>query len=638
MKKIISSFPLIVLSAIVLFLPIACVDLDYDQPPAGGQDPNLPVNTTIAELKALHTLGQYEEITNNAILSALVISNDEAGNFFKQLVIQDATGGIEIRIEVTDLHNKYPVGRKVYLRAKGLWLGDYNGLIQLGAGVGTDDQGDPELIRLPESLADQFIITATYGNTVTPKVVTLDQITLADVSTLVQLDGVQFINADAGVTYADAVLQLSINREIEDCSRRRLIVRNSGFATFASALTPTGGGSIVGILGVFREDYQLMIRDLADVNMAGDRCASNLFSTASLQQMFAQGTTTVPGGSVRGVVISDYNSQSVTGRNLYIQDATGGIVLRFTANHSFALGDEINVDVSGGILGEFNGLLQVDGLDAAGGSVVSHPGDVTPRDATVLEVLTNAQAWESTLVKISNATLTDNTIFNGSVTVSDGTGSMVLFTRSQSTFANNALPTGTVAITAIVSEFNAPQLIIRNATDVTGGGTGGGEDIDESFTSIDNNIDINLSGWANIAVKGTRLWRAQVFSGNHYAQATAFNDVAAEMESWLITPPIMLDVAKKITFESAKAFWTHDGLSVWISSDFNGTDVTGATWTPLNPTLAQMADTDHAFIPSGNVDLSSFTGTVRIGFKYVGSGPGGQTTSCRIDNVKVEKI
>jgi hypothetical protein len=99
-----------------------------------------------------------------------------------------------------------------------------------------------------------------------------------------------------------------------------------------------------------------------------------------------------------------------------------------------------------------------------------------------------------------------------------------------------------------------------------------------------------------------------------------------------------LDVAKKIIFESAYGFYEHDGLTVWISSDFNGSDVTGANWQQLSPTIATSADTEFSFIPSGNVDLSGFSGTVRVGFKYVGSGPGGQTTSWRIDNVKVEDL
>ncbi len=615
-------------------IPVACVDQEFDHPPAGGTDPNLPVNTTIAALKAMHTLDEQEQITEDLTFSGIVISNDQAGNFFKQLVIADETGGIELRVDMTDMFAVYPVGRKVYVKVKNLWLGDYNGLIQLGLGV---DQASGDLLRIPEPFVSDIIIPATYGNPVIPKVVTIDQLQLSDVSTLIKLEGVQFTSGDAGETYADLILQQSLNRDIQDCAQRTVILRSSGFARFAGDLTPEGNGSITAVLGVFGDDFQLTIRDVDDVDMTGARCASNEFTIASLKTLFANGTTAIPAGSIRGVVTSDFSSQSVTGRNLYIQDATGGIVVRFDANHSLNLGDEASIDVTGGTLSEFNGLLQIDGVNAGGASFEGHPGDVTPRVATVLEILNNAQAWESTVVRINDVTLTGAPSFSGEVIVTDATGSMILFTRSQSTFAGNALPTGNVSITALISEFNAPQLIIRNANDVSGGGTGTTE-VDESFTSIADNADILLPGWANIAVKGTRLWRAKVFQGNTYAQATAFGDTGAEMESWLITPSISLDEAKKITYETAKAFHVHDGLSVWISSNFNGTDVAGATWIPLGGTIATSSDADHTFIPSGDVDLSGFTGPVRVGFKYVGSGPGGQTTTYRVDNVTVEKL
>lgn len=611
----------------------ACVDQDFDQPPAGGFDPNIPVTTTIAALKALHTLGQYEQITDDLTFAGLVVSNDAAGNFFKQLVIQDETGGIEMRIEMTDMNNVYPVGRKVYVKAKNLWLGDYNGLIQLGVGV---DQNEDELIRIPESLVDQFIIPATYGNTVTPKSVSIDQLTLNDVSTLITLSGVQFTGADAGETYADAVLQQSLNREIQDCAQNILVVRSSGFASFAGEPTPEGNGTITGVLGIFGSTYQLVIRDLNDVNMTGDRCASNVFTIAQIRNLFSGGPTTVPAGSIRGVVTSDYTSQSVTGRNLYMQDATAGIVVRFDANHPFTLGDEITLDVSGANLSEFNGLLQLDGLSTGAGFVEGHPGDVTPRNATVLEVLNNAQAWESTLVRIENVTLSGTT-FNGEVMVTDATGTMIMFTRSQATFSSNPLPTGEVDITALITEFNAPQLLIRNASDVSGGGTGT-TDLDESFDSVADNQDINLPGWVNVAVKGTRKWRARVFEGNHYAQATAFNDTNAEMETWLITPSISLEEAKKISFETAHQVRVHDGFSVLISNNFDGVDIAAATWMTLDANLVPQSTPDHDWVPSGDVSLAGFTGPVRVAFKYVGSGPGGQTTSFRVDNVKVSKL
>ena len=436
-KKTIQTLSLI---SFLLISLIACVDLEFDTPPIGGVDPNLPVNITIAELKARHQQGMFEEITDDVTFTGIVISDDAEGNFFKQLVIADETAGIEMRIEMNDLHNIYPVGRKVYVKAKGLWLGDYNGLTQLGAAV---DLAEDELIRIPESLVANIVIPATYGNPVVPKTLTIDELTLADVSTLIKLEGVQFVTPDAGETWADPVLEESVNREIEDCSRDRLIVRTSGFASFAGDLTPEGNGTIVGILGIFdnnfNNDFQLFIRDLNDVMMTGSRCA------------------------------------------------------------------------------------------------------------------------------------------------------------------------------------------------VT---------INESFTEIPDDEDIMLPEWSNIAVKGSRLWRVQVFSGdgNHYAQATAYNDPAPEMEAWLITPGIVLDVPKKITFETAKAFYTHPGLSVWISTDFNGSNVTQANWQPLPAAIADVSSSDHAWIPSGNIDLSGYTGTVYVGFKYVGSSDNEQTTTYRVDNVKVDKL
>ena len=215
---------------------------------------------------------------------------------------------------------------------------------------------------------------------------------------------------------------------------------------------------------------------------------------------------------------------------------------------------------------------------------------------------------------------------------------MVMFTRGQASFSGDALPTGELTVTAILSEFNEAQLILKSRGDVEGGGTGGEtvETIDEKFSGESNNVNISASGWSNIAVKGTRLWQGKEFDSNLYAQATAFNDASVEMETWLITPKIDLSKPKTLEFESSQAFYNHDGLTVWVSSDFDGEDVTAATWEALSPTLAGSTSPDHEWIGSGLVDLSAFTGEIHIGFKYVGSDSGGKTTSYRLDNVKVQ--
>lgn len=119
-----------------------------------------------------------------------------------------------------------------------------------------------------------------------------------------------------------------------------------------------------------------------------------------------------------------------------------------------------------------------------------------------------------------------------------------------------------------------------------------------------------------------------------YAQATSFNDTAPAMETWLITPEVNTAVTPTLTFETAKAFWVHDGLSVWATSNYTGDPAT-TTWTKVNGKVAVKDDADNTFIPSGNVDLKSFGAKVKIGFKYEGAG-GTNTSTFRVDNVVVK--
>ena len=133
---------------------------------------------------------------------------------------------------------------------------------------------------------------------------------------------------------------------------------------------------------------------------------------------------------------------------------------------------------------------------------------------------------------------------------------------------------------------------------------------------------------------GNRKWQGKVFESEIYAQATSYNS-GEENVCWLITPKIALDemTNPRFSFESAMAYWEHNGFSVLISTDFNGSDLTTATWTPLDCIIAGQNDPDHTWIPSGVIDLSSYSGYAYIAFKYEGNDNAGETTSYRVDNV-----
>lgn len=442
-------FTLLALAS-TLLLP-SCVDQEFDEPAVTDLG-TLQPNTTIQALKAKFTGGQTAiKINENLVIQGTVIADDASGNFFKNLVIQDATGGITVRLNATGLSATYPIGKTILVSCQNLYLADYNGVLQLN--------GSPE-DGIEEVLIPQRLFVAKEATPISPRKVSIDQLGPELINTLIQIEGVQFKDGETGLVYADAPAKLSINRNLVDCSGKSLVLRSSGYASFAADKTPNGNGSIVGVYSVFGNTKQLFIRDLGDVKMSGARCSS--------------------GGGNSG------------------------------------------------------------GGNSGGGNSGNNP------------------------------------------------------------------PTDPLA------EFT------------------------ENFSSQKDNQGITLSGWTNYVAKGARNWIAKVFSNNLYAQATSFGDSNNEMDTWLITPPIDLKEAKVLSFETARAFYKHDGLTVWLSSDFDGKNVASATWTRLNATIAGSAAADNAWVPSGDIALAANGGKAYVAFRYQGDKTN-NTTTYRIDNVKVRK-
>ena len=180
----------------------------------------------------------------------------------------------------------------------------------------------------------------------------------------------------------------------------------------------------------------------------------------------------------------------------------------------------------------------------------------------------------------------------------------------------------------------------RDRCEVDGdGGDGGGGPIDtgevsEDFQSGNDNDSVDLDGWSNVATEGARTWLFKEFEGNVYAQATAFNDTAPNMEAYLITPPVDFDEVTNLTFRAAVAFYTHLGLELIYSTDFDG-NPNAATWNSLDSTLPDSNSGQFEWIQSGDVDLSGISGIGVVGFRYTGSGPSGDTNSILVDDVVI---
>jgi hypothetical protein len=154
---------------IALFFIVGSINCErhFDEPPEYS-GPRVKANISITEIKRLHIPNNFEKINEDLIIEGIVTANDRTDNFYKSIVIQDSTAGITVRLDGFSLFNIYPIGRKIFIRLKGLWLGDYGGMIQLGAGVNRSNPQFPELIPIPQPLFDRVIVKGDLNQNVLP--------------------------------------------------------------------------------------------------------------------------------------------------------------------------------------------------------------------------------------------------------------------------------------------------------------------------------------------------------------------------------------------------------------------------------------------------------------------------------------
>lgn len=290
MKKIILNIAILIGT---LFLINSCVKDTYDGPDTGCiiETPEKGTSITIQQL-----LNNYSGLIEEDIyIEGTVISDDEFGNFYKSLTIQDSTAGIKINLNATSLSATYPAGRNVYVLLQGLYVNNFGE-------IASNSDND----RIPVSLLTKYIKKGECFVDVKPDTVAIADLNASYINKLVTVVGVEFTNAMSGPTYADPINQTTANLDLTDCSET-IIVRTSGYAQFAGDTVPKGNGYITGVFNIFGSDKQLFIRSTKDVVMEGTRC---------------DGSGGGGGGSL-GYFSDDFASQNFTTKNWNIQTPTG---------------------------------------------------------------------------------------------------------------------------------------------------------------------------------------------------------------------------------------------------------------------------------------------------------------------------
>lgn len=256
----------------------SCVQDDqYDIPSMDIECEDLwETNTTLHQLVDLidadsDGIVKFEE---DVIIEGYVISDDNPGNFFKTISIQDSptnpTIGIQVEIDEYNLANFYPLGSRIQINLKDIYAGFDRGVYKIGETF--DSNGETRVGRMRASIFRDHVIRACGNAEVLTPVVfeTIDAAKASGIlNTLITINNVQFAEKDAfgddqlGQPYAPPAQ--TVNKIIQDANGKTIILRNSGYADFASQIVPEGSGSITVVLSKFNSEFQIFIRDEFDV-------------------------------------------------------------------------------------------------------------------------------------------------------------------------------------------------------------------------------------------------------------------------------------------------------------------------------------------------------------------------------------
>lgn len=595
------------LLALVGSVSLSSCDDDFERPPMVVPTAKRHANTTIAELKTKFYTGESNYATlvekrddgTDYIIKGRVISSDQAGNFFKQLVIEDETGAIQVNIDSYDLYKSYQYGQEIVIDVTGLYVGAYGKLMQIGSTPNNNYPG-----RIASDLATkqievnglaepEKIVAGEYTIAALNDLISNQEEFLAKQCRLVSIKDVTF--KDAGkATLADK--DKNTSRTISD-GTGDMIVYTSGYSDFYDYYCPEGKGTIVGILSFFNRSWQIRLIGVSEDENVAD--------------------------TMRGLIGYELSKAPGTGGDTPTPTPTPGDAgtkeKPYTVANVQAGATGTGVWVKGYIVGWIDGKTLADGakFNADGVTVSSNVMLADAADAATTAKIIPVQLPSGEIRKAVN--LQDN----------------------PANYKKEVLLKGN-----LVAYFGVPGLKEVSAAVIDGKEYPMGGDDQPSgdvVTSLDENFDASTdipAGWFQKQAAGDKAWYVRNFSENNYITMSGFKGTAP-FDQWLLSPAIDMDKVsnKTLTFDTQVNGYgaTTTTLKVYIVTD----PANLATATELKATFATApaAGADgktkySEWVKSGNVDLAKYKGKVYIAFRYQASKDANYATWC-VDNVKL---
>lgn len=241
---------------LTIIMVISGCKKDFDSPPITV----LPAGNiiTIDSLRKIYTSFDSTFVNDYSVYGT-VTADELSGNLYKTIYIQDGTAGILLKLTASS-DKTFFQGDKVRVSLRGTIISRYKNMIQL-------DNVNPEVNLIKQGKGDEIV----------PKVVKISDLALGTgiyspyQGQLVQINDVEFQCSEKCKTWANAITQQDESRYLQDTTGATIIVRSSGYASFANQELPMGKGSIIAVVSQYNTTVQLTLRTPNELTLYGTR-------------------------------------------------------------------------------------------------------------------------------------------------------------------------------------------------------------------------------------------------------------------------------------------------------------------------------------------------------------------------------
>ena len=213
---------------------------------------------SIAHLKTM-AKSASATIVDDISIEGYVVANDLFGEYYRSIVVSDASGGVEVSVDLLNTATEFPISARVVIHCSGLSIGSNAGRLVLGA----QPEAEYTIDRIPRDEISRYIsVDKSNPQAIKATPLAIGELTATHIGNYVVIRDLSF-GDQAGKAWCErdqlTGKHITTQRTAYDRNGQDIAIRIISTCDYRDEAIPSGEGDIYGIVECFNGEYSLRI-------------------------------------------------------------------------------------------------------------------------------------------------------------------------------------------------------------------------------------------------------------------------------------------------------------------------------------------------------------------------------------------